>query len=792
MITPQGISKKLPGNPSLNFKQLREEGIRLVQDLSGKLWTNYNLTDPGVTTLEVLCYALTELGYRADLLKEAFERDEAVAPDFIDRYFFRYDELIPSLPLTRQDFEHFIEENHPKVLSAWVEEYPVLHPRCLIRGGYEVVLLLEPDQRYGNLNTDVIQIGLDQKDIMLEVILFDEENHRMNWKHIKKVTSCYWNEDDPDNFFVFEKSNCQVALTLEAVYQRHNRSEEIHAKARVTLNHPKTRKRSPATRSYQKAIIQKLGSPEFLDAIARNLSKEHYKARLLTDIGRKLLPCRNLCEDFISLRVANEQEVKIDVEIILDDYAPPANTMINKVYDCLDAFLLQLLRQAKLPEQRSRKNILYASNLIEEMVKTEGIEAARILNLNLFIDGVPTIPLKDETSFECIHLQRFSYYVPKISREKSNVVFIRSGAVEKADAASISREFTPRHFFTGKAPAEEPGAKPERKKPEAFDKSFFENLRQYYSIQNDFPQNYRLREGRLSTKAPEKLKIRVRQFKAYLAFFERMVIDYLYKLYIFNDLLSAKQGSEIGENELERLKKELPDLDLLKSSSTSAHSLHNQLIRQNKILDHLLARFATRYAPVTTERWDINMLERIVQAKKQLLRDIPLVTRERGLGLPVKPLEKRIWDSDLLSGFQKRLYRLLGVSNENLRHLRLTKVRGTEPIGFYLVEHILLVRREEDHIFVKRFNRDAEVLQDYISNLSGHHQYDPYSFQLTMVLPDWYPSWRKRRNTVETIIKEEMPAHILPYFLWLNKKNMAVFETLYEDWLKSLLRLYES
>ena len=41
------------------------EGIELVQALSANNWTDYNLHDPGVTILEQLCFALTELGYRA-------------------------------------------------------------------------------------------------------------------------------------------------------------------------------------------------------------------------------------------------------------------------------------------------------------------------------------------------------------------------------------------------------------------------------------------------------------------------------------------------------------------------------------------------------------------------------------------------------------------------------------------------------------------------------------------------------------------------------------------------------
>jgi hypothetical protein len=49
---------------SMDFARLREEGLRLLGKLAGEQWTDYNVHDPGITILEQLCYALTDLGYR--------------------------------------------------------------------------------------------------------------------------------------------------------------------------------------------------------------------------------------------------------------------------------------------------------------------------------------------------------------------------------------------------------------------------------------------------------------------------------------------------------------------------------------------------------------------------------------------------------------------------------------------------------------------------------------------------------------------------------------------------------
>ena len=46
------ISRKEYDNPGLRFDERFEEGIRLVQRYSGKIWTDYNYHDPGVTILD--------------------------------------------------------------------------------------------------------------------------------------------------------------------------------------------------------------------------------------------------------------------------------------------------------------------------------------------------------------------------------------------------------------------------------------------------------------------------------------------------------------------------------------------------------------------------------------------------------------------------------------------------------------------------------------------------------------------------------------------------------------------
>jgi len=66
MNKPKFINKSNGKKISLDYDALRALGISYIEKYSGNQWTDYNYHDPGVTILEQLCYALTDLGYRTD------------------------------------------------------------------------------------------------------------------------------------------------------------------------------------------------------------------------------------------------------------------------------------------------------------------------------------------------------------------------------------------------------------------------------------------------------------------------------------------------------------------------------------------------------------------------------------------------------------------------------------------------------------------------------------------------------------------------------------------------------
>lgn len=78
MSTPAAsIRRSDKASHPARFERLLNAGLQHVRDLSGDLWTDHNLHDPGITVLEQLCFALSELAYHADFPVE----DHLAGPD---------------------------------------------------------------------------------------------------------------------------------------------------------------------------------------------------------------------------------------------------------------------------------------------------------------------------------------------------------------------------------------------------------------------------------------------------------------------------------------------------------------------------------------------------------------------------------------------------------------------------------------------------------------------------------------------------------------------------------------
>lgn len=109
-------------HPHLDFQFLRQEGMLHIGALSGKIWTDHNTHDPGITILEVLCYALMDLGYRTQLdVVDLIATPSNAAETFHTHdNFFTPLEILSCNPTTITDYRKLILEV-PGVRNAWLE-----------------------------------------------------------------------------------------------------------------------------------------------------------------------------------------------------------------------------------------------------------------------------------------------------------------------------------------------------------------------------------------------------------------------------------------------------------------------------------------------------------------------------------------------------------------------------------------------------------------------------------------------------------------------------------------------
>jgi len=114
------ISKQNAGFPDyLDFTRLRSEGIGYLAQLSGKIWTDHNVHDPGITILETLCYALLDLGYRTNLpAVDLFT--PAPGSGATDSNFFTPAQILGCNPLTILDYRKMLVDIDG-VRNAWLE-----------------------------------------------------------------------------------------------------------------------------------------------------------------------------------------------------------------------------------------------------------------------------------------------------------------------------------------------------------------------------------------------------------------------------------------------------------------------------------------------------------------------------------------------------------------------------------------------------------------------------------------------------------------------------------------------
>lgn len=120
MTTSQTLPPPPPDDSPQRYDVLRDEALTLLESLAGDEWTDFNAHDPGITILEALCYAITDLAYRASFpIPDLLARDGEPPPATL----FTPAQILTTHPVTLSDWRRLVIDM-PGVKNAWVERTP--------------------------------------------------------------------------------------------------------------------------------------------------------------------------------------------------------------------------------------------------------------------------------------------------------------------------------------------------------------------------------------------------------------------------------------------------------------------------------------------------------------------------------------------------------------------------------------------------------------------------------------------------------------------------------------------
>lgn len=126
----------------MDFNYLKDKGLEYAQKLSGGIWTDYNAHDPGVTILEQLCFALTDLAYRTSYdVEELLTTGKNQPLDARNNAFFSPRMIYSRHAVTSNDFRKILVDAFDEIQNAWIKPIRKYDKEESLIGINEIVIM---------------------------------------------------------------------------------------------------------------------------------------------------------------------------------------------------------------------------------------------------------------------------------------------------------------------------------------------------------------------------------------------------------------------------------------------------------------------------------------------------------------------------------------------------------------------------------------------------------------------------------------------------------------------------
>lgn len=725
------ISKSRILPESQDYEFLRKEGFRYIENLAHRLWTDYNEHDPGITILEALCFAITELGYRT-----GFDiKDLMTSPDgtlFKDQTFYSAREIFTCNPVSVEDYRKLLIDILG-VHNAWMipkanvqtladgevipsTEVP-LYPDCQkdaltytkkehdaidIRGLYEVILDLDYSNEFGDLNWGNLTYPL----VVSEVKIVNIDCILPKWNQLDWQLLSAMNFQNPKSVTITKSDDRWI---IKLVFEVNGVDEEFGYSAGLALKIPLANLNAEVESALQNLALQK----EIIDLYYRKTTETR---DVLLEVKRRLNAHRNLCEDFIKIDTVDPVEIGFCADIEIKPEAD-IEQVLAEVYFQIEEYFnpdvkfysLKEMVDKGIPSEEIFEGPKLAHGFIDtdELINTNlrsEIRVSDIINLIMDIEGVLAIKNVILTEYDeygkaklpgqkwCLHLS--PYQKPVLSIFKSKVLFFKENLPFKANADETRDILAVLRGLN------------ERNKLKGHDNDFpmpqgeYFQLDDYLTVQYELPQTYGISEAGLPSTATADRKAKAMQLRAYLMFYDQILANYFAQLHQAKHLFSTDEDLQqtyfatyLGDiKDIQKIYLNASDLEKVLSDPAAAEdpeitntrfnllesSERGFFSRRNRFLDHLLARFSESFSDYVLMLYQMdggqykkNSQDKLVKDKIAFLKDYPAISGNRGKAFdylyPLSP--ESVWDNENVSGLEKRLARITGIANFSKRDL---------------------------------------------------------------------------------------------------------------------------
>jgi len=698
------LIKSNPLLPAEDYVALRKQGFKAIENLGSSNWTDYNNSDPGITILEAVAYAITDLAYRTGFEIKDLIAPEATNADTWKQIFYTARQILHNSPLTIDDYRKMIVDVDG-VRNAWIEPSK----------DYEVPVWIDYDRwrfshdancgcEHGSdriCRGELLLTPVERSDAKAEAVAELDDDYAKRVAEIKKrIKALTEHPDHATEPYVRRIKALRERLTeLKALYDA--TKQEI---ADVVLTPQK--------------IVEFEGLYNVLVEYEEDILEDGAREEVRQRVVSRLSGHRNLCEDFLGVDAIDYVDFGIGASIELEEYADPdvvlaeifftlytyftpsipfhtIDEMLAKGYLVDEIFEGPPLAHGFVDSIELEKTALFRdirlSDLIGEIAAIPGIKG--IVYFHLPFAGFPDPNWDDAHFSDWIDELRESRRIARVQPTKSQVVFCKASEIisyyagrdEDRRPARMLKLFKDRKAL-------------ERKYKLSGHSSDFPvppgewmALEDYYPVTYSLPQCYGVsKRAGLPADADDRRKAQAWQLKGYLLFFEQLLADHLVQLNHLRDLFTFDASPDrtyftrvldeidglqalvidhenVGAEHWPEIRKRFGDtVQALAESPKVFHA------RRNRFLDHMLARFGEDLRDYErVERWlePYGVDERLIEDKQNILKDRRYrgISSDRGRGYDYR--QPTVWDTDNVSGAERRVSRLLGFRNSKRRTL---------------------------------------------------------------------------------------------------------------------------